>query len=202
MIPCTGGISFSIYFLPYLVHIYHILYYQNLHKYGLPTQTFETFSTLPPEGRLRRQVSSSHMHQIAWLDPLYWRNWLSKPGFVGYFTLFYLIPTAFFSLFFLIYSANYSTSKHYLIGIFKENCFISISDRCSHAVSLSPLRCDASLVSSNMSASISIVERPSQPVVCSQHTATYFSLGDISMFPTVTVPTRVSSPSPAVFLSA
>ena len=79
----------------------------------------------------------------------------------------------------------------------------SISDRCSHAaVSLSPLRCDADLVSSNMSAGISLVERPSQPTVCSQHTATYFSLVDSSMFSTMTAPTRVSSPSPAVFSSS
>jgi hypothetical protein len=52
-----------------------------------------------------------------------------------------------------------------------------------------------------MSAGISLVERPSQPTVCYQHTATYFSLGDSSMFATMTAPTRVSSPSPAVFSS-
>ena len=77
----------------------------------------------------------------------------------------------------------------------------SILDRRLHAVSLSSLRFDTDIVPPNMSAGISLVERPSQTAVCSPHTAAYFPLGDFSIFATTTVPTRVSSPSPAVFSS-
>ena len=93
-----------------------------------------------------------------------------------------------------------------------------ISGRRHHAVSLSLLcRCDEGVVPI-MSPGISFIEQSPQSDVCSPHTAVHFSLGDsISRYThhassAVSVPpfqraatpgpTCVSSPSPAVFLSA